>query len=391
MARGCSGVGVGDTAAIGFGVGLLCLVAMALPMARADIILLDEYWSPEIVENDVVATEVDTVVTKDPTEARTGECSAKLSNATGWPNVRFRTAAKVTLASLPPGDTEARLWYRTDKWTGSWRLEVWAFHHEAAPAPVRVLSADLDAGGPGGALLADDRWHQAAGVVEEAEGYEQMPKDVPLATYVWLAPASGWGVAHTTYVDRAELVVVDGPLAGNPAPPPVRKVRPRPGAQQAKEGWVWFEAEDAAENNVPPGGVFLPDNAVEQEVLSNGFWVQHHNAPAMAAFWEVNVAEAGTCSLWCRGGGATFRWRWNGGRWGLCTEESGWVNPVKMDDFAQGPTLVSWICLGQVDVAKGMHMLEVEGIEGEPQVNLDCWLLTKGPFVPDGRRKPDGT
>ena len=94
------------------------LLAGAAAPARASVVLLDELWTPEITVNGVRVTEVDTEATGDPTQAVAGYFSAKLENETGAPNVRFRNAATVRPADLPPDQTEARLWYRTDKWNG---------------------------------------------------------------------------------------------------------------------------------------------------------------------------------------------------------------------------------------------------------------------------------
>ncbi|MBI2300619.1 MAG: hypothetical protein HYU66_17055 [Armatimonadetes bacterium] len=72
----------------------LAALLLAWP-GSADTVLLDEVWSPEIMVNDVVATEIDTVQTGDPSMARSGEFSIKLENLTGFPNVRFRSATVV--------------------------------------------------------------------------------------------------------------------------------------------------------------------------------------------------------------------------------------------------------------------------------------------------------
>ena len=96
----------------------------AAKLACASIVLLDEYWSPEITLGDVAVSEVDTAATDDPTQAVAGYFSAKLENMFDAPNVRFRNAATVRPADLPPDETEARLWYRTDEWNGRMALEV---------------------------------------------------------------------------------------------------------------------------------------------------------------------------------------------------------------------------------------------------------------------------
>ena len=115
---------------------LFVVITMAIAFissAAADMVLLDEYWTQEIVNNGVEVTEIDTLETGDPTQAKSGECSALLGNEWGWPGVRFRGAARVVLSEIPPGDSEARVWYRTNGWDGKWRLEIWTYHRTVPP------------------------------------------------------------------------------------------------------------------------------------------------------------------------------------------------------------------------------------------------------------------
>ena len=167
------------------GVCMICagLLAAVSGEARSEsVVLLDEYWAPEIAVNDVVSTETDTQATGDKTQAKSGEFSVQLANKTGFPNIRFRGATSILLNQLPLDDTEARLWYRTDHWTGAWRMEVWVWHESLEGAPVKVLEADLNAGGPGGALVADDQWHQAKGRVRKGPDYGRVPQEERMAT-----------------------------------------------------------------------------------------------------------------------------------------------------------------------------------------------------------------
>jgi hypothetical protein len=215
-----------------------------------------------------------------------------------------------------------------------------------------------------------------------------MPQDLNLVTYVWLAPTSGWGVAHTTYVDRIEAVVIWGDKAGQAAPEPARRVRPNPGAQTDGPGWVWFEGEDAIESNVPPGGVFAPFNVAEQGLLSNGWWMQHHSMKDRTATWEVNVPEAGTYTFWSRGLGSNFDWAWDDGEWRHYVAGFERVNEVKIRDHDVGELSVSWTDLGKVELSAGKHKLRFRGVEPDDAMGFDAWLLTTKPFRPNGADKP---
>lgn len=364
--------------------------ALALGVAHADIILLDEYWSPEIIANDVVATEVDAQETGDPAEAKFGECSAKLENLSGSPNVRFRGAAALTLASVPPGDSELSVWYRTDGWTGTWRGQVWAWHSGLTDAPVLVLEAKLDGGGQNGQLIGDDQWHEARGTLAAAGKHEATPKDAIMsAVYFWLVPDGGWDVRHRTYIDCVSIEVVAGDQKGKPAPPPARRIRPNPGAQTDGPGWVWFEGEDAFEHNVPTGGAALPQTEAQQALLSNGTWLSHHAVPDLQAQWEITVPEDGRYAFWCRGQGAPFRWRWDNGAWQECPADAPWTDLVQFQDHGgYGWMELAWVCLGQADLTRGRHVLGVINTPDDESVGFDCWLLTRGEFTPRGATKP---
>ncbi len=277
-------------------VGTVCAQEKEAPApgaATGGIVLLDEYWAPEITVNDVVVTEVDAEQAGDPTQAVSGHFSALLRNDKGFPNVRFRGAPRVVLADIPLEGSEARIWYRTDAWNGKWRLELW-FYASGAPGPAKAFEAALDAGGPGGTLIPDDRWHQARGPLVTAQDYDLLSiAKEPMACYVWLAPDGGWDVKHRTFVDRIEVATTAGRLAAEPMIPPVEHVRPTPGAQTAGPGFVWWEAEDAVEHSFPPGGAMGPNNAREQRKLSNGMWLQYHNCAGLRARWKVQVADPG--------------------------------------------------------------------------------------------------
>ena len=90
--------------------------------------------------------------------------------------------------------------------------------------PALALRAFLDGGGENGALIADDEWHEARGVHTETPDCERMPKDIPLVAYVWLRPTEGWDIAHTTYIDRVEVLVSDAVDEGEPAPEAARRI-----------------------------------------------------------------------------------------------------------------------------------------------------------------------
>jgi hypothetical protein len=354
----------------------------------ADLVLLDESWVPEIVLNEVTVAEIDAAGTGNAEDAKSGEVAAVLTNQTGAPNVRFRAAAMVTLDTVPLPASEVRLWYRTDAWDGRWRLEVWVHADGLTPEPVQALGAVLYGGGAGGRLLADDQWHQATGPLVAAAAYAGLPKDRPLTTYVWLVPVDGWGTPHRTLVDRCEI---GSPGTPTTAPAPLRRIRPRPGAQTVGAGWVWWEAEDATRHDFPPGGAYAPFTREQQEKLSNGDWLQWHDCAGHRAAWKVAVAEAGTYALWMRGSGpdGPLQLRWDGTDWRvLHPADLEPIDEMLVHDRGDWKLQVGWFRLGDVELAVGSHTLDLTGLPDAGGVAIDCWLLTRGPFTPQGRRQP---
>jgi hypothetical protein len=370
-------------------VATVALLAGAAAPARASVVLLDEYWSPEVMVNGVKVTEVDTEATGDPTQAVAGYYSAKLQNEKGWPNVRFRNAAGMGATGLLPDQTEARLWYRTDKWNGKWNMQIWIFS-AAAGQPVHVLTAELDGGGEGGRLIADDRWHQARGMLKKGPDFDRVPATkANEACYVWLAPSEAWDVAHTTYVDRIEVINVAGPHQGEAPPAPAGRVHLTPGAQTIAPGLVMWEGEDAIESTFPPDGLYVPTSADQQRLLSNGAWLQHLSAEGAKAAWKVNVADAGSYALWTRGfwykGG--FRWRVDEGDWhtsGPDRKVTAAVKYLDSDPEAWGiaALMIGWTPLGQAELPAGEHRLQIECMEDATGFGFDCFVLAHDAFVP---------
>jgi hypothetical protein len=365
---------------------LLALLLAA--SARSDVVLLDEYWAPEIQVADTGVVEIDAEEMGDPALARSGTVSARLQNLTGAPNVRFRGSSPITLAEIPPGQSEVSLWYRTDGWDGTWRLAIWAYHEP--PAPVQALEALLDGGGAGGRLVADGEWHQARGILRKGTDYDGLPQDVQLVSYVWLTPEGGWNTPHVTLIDRAEITVVDGPLRGRPAPEPPRRVRPEPGRVTAGEGWLWWEAEDATDHDVPAGGAFQASTSEQQELLSGAAWLQYQPDLEWSATWEIDVPEDSRYVLWSRNMGFDFVWSWDDDEPQVCNAETPRVEWVLLRRQGGAEIELTWACLGEIELTKGKHTLHAAApADGEKGVGLDCWFLTSSPLAPRGAEKPD--
>ena len=166
-------------------------------------------------------------------------------------------------------------------------------------------------------------------------------------------------------------------------------MRSRPGRQVNAPGLILWEGEDTIGSDLLPGGLYVPNHAEQQGLLSNGSWLNAIQARGKAGAWQVRVAEAGTYDLWLRGFWyeGSFRWQFDGGRWhtsGPDRKTHAEVKYVESDKEAWGISAltVGWTNLGKVQLTAGEHRLEV--VCGDDAVGhaFDCWVLAKEPFVP---------
>jgi hypothetical protein len=47
-----------------------------------------------------------------------------------------------------------------------------------------------------------------------------------------------------------------------------------------------------------------------------------------------------------------------------------------------------WACLGEVKLSAGQHSFDLVGLPDAGGIAIDCWLLTRQAFAPDGLRRP---
>jgi hypothetical protein len=360
-------------------------VALLVPAiaSTADIVLLDEFWTPELQVTEVRAEEIDALVTGVADQTSSGEFSLRLTNEAGAPSIRVAGATRLALAEIPVEESDAVIHYRTDSWNGTWRLEIWVHDHGVTAIPVKVLEASLDAGDAGGALVADDGWHEARGVLRATGEYDSIPQDDWCSVYVWLVPESGWDVPHTTYVDLVEIDVLTGPSSESRRAP-AHRVRPSPGAYTVGNGWVWIEGENAVSPIDPGVHAHRIDYADRQALLSGGDWAEY--APGnTAASYEFKPPEPGEYTLWCRGclGPGVFRWRIGEGEWREVSS-TGVLDRVMFRDWMGA----WWFTVGKVNLVSEPVALEIDGRASREAAAIDCWLFTRHDQVPRGAQKP---
>ncbi len=155
-----------------------------------------------------------------------------------------------------------------------------------------------------------------------------------------------------------------------------------PGAQIEGPDVVWWEGENAVEPQSVPADMFLPRDAVAQQVLSNGAWTHKHRKTNMdPVHYKVKLPQEANYTFWARGyfKQGSFRWRWDEGDYHTSAPD---LNVSNWAMLLGNWLPVGWARLGQQQLSAGEHTLEVEPIEAPLGLGFDCFVLARAAFVP---------
>ncbi len=154
---------------------------------------------------------------------------------------------------------------------------------------------------------------------------------------------------------------------------------------------VWLEGE-AATATAP----LAASGWGRTDYLSGRKWLTATGpvpAAGATASWPFTAQAAGRYDVWARVGFAgdfsPFRWRVAGRPWVDVPGDAPPLDLGAVDDA----TPVGWVKAGSIDLAGGPHTLEFNvprPAAGPPRFALDAVCLVRGPFHPDGPRKPGG-
>lgn len=161
----------------------------------------------------------------------------------------------------------------------------------------------------------------------------------------------------------------------------------------AADGFVWWEAETAAETNFPRQ-TWLSAAGLQGkgEQLSGGQWLTNdgkRQGAAGYAKYTVSVPADGEYDLWTRKfwKHGPFQWKFDGGAWTQCSRDCVLADTTPLITNV----CANWVHLGKVKLARGEHRYELELAAGpgeELTAAFDCFLLTPQPFTPRGKLKP---
>ncbi len=162
--------------------------------------------------------------------------------------------------------------------------------------------------------------------------------------------------------------------------------------------YVWVEAEQPAYANAK----FEVEAMGRAQLLSGGKWLRRSldkNAARSAVPKEgfllrygFGVPQAGEYEVWARVGfewvRAPLEWRINNAPWREVSSSEQTTNVMQLAPWVE----VAWLKLGTANLRAGPATLEIRyrkpGPDGRMLMALDCFALTLGKFVPEGRLKP---
>jgi len=160
------------------------------------------------------------------------------------------------------------------------------------------------------------------------------------------------------------------------------------------EGYVWWEGEAAVKTNFPKQcGLSKSTLGKKADLLSEGDWLcsdgKRTTAEPLSAMYNVNVPSGGAYHFWARKfwKHGPFEYRFDSQAWQTCAADVALADGVSLAQFISA----NWVALADVDLKAGAHTFELRLLakEGEAATAaFDCFLLTQGAFVPNGKTKP---
>lgn len=158
--------------------------------------------------------------------------------------------------------------------------------------------------------------------------------------------------------------------------------------------YVWWEGENPVETNFPKS-TWFSTGAISQtkDRLSNQQWLTNEGertGPESYARYKVPIPESGDYDLWVRKfwKHGPFRWRFGDQEWRIVGRDVALADDVSLAQFVG----VNWVSIGPVSLDQGEIEFEIRLLADQGEsltAGFDCFLLTRLPFVPRGKLKPD--
>lgn len=165
-------------------------------------------------------------------------------------------------------------------------------------------------------------------------------------------------------------------------------------ADDLPAGLIWVEGEDAMAREVTPHGWY---DSVKTESLSGGAWLSHFDpAKVGQASFKLEVASSGEYVFWLRANplAATLSYR--------IDDSEAWqaVNFNRPDrgraniasDNKPDLRFIAWCKVATLQLSEGSHTISFRmHSKAQNHGGIDCFVLTRIPFVPSGITRPSAT
>lgn len=157
------------------------------------------------------------------------------------------------------------------------------------------------------------------------------------------------------------------------------------------EDVIWIEGESATRRQVVNHPWY--GNAIKRGPLSGGDWLSHFdNAQEGSATYAFDVLKGGDYSFWVRSNPVQLGadWQLDGGAWKPLDKAGALGQQNLADDDKPDLRFIAWIPAGGVKLAEGRHTLSFKfrGNGGPRHGVVDCFVLSRIPFSPQGASKP---
>lgn len=157
----------------------------------------------------------------------------------------------------------------------------------------------------------------------------------------------------------------------------------------AADDFIWVEGESAISNSMTGHGWY---DSVKKTELSAGNWLSNFRGGEQpVASYEIDAVEAGAHELWVRANPiqAAMSIRVNGGVWEPISFDKREQNLNIASDGKPDVRFVAWMKSGSVSLREGINAVEIRfESKNNNHGGLDCFVLSKSPFFPQGARKP---
>ena len=152
---------------------------------------------------------------------------------------------------------------------------------------------------------------------------------------------------------------------------------------------IWIEGEAATRATVARSPWWY--DQVKKDVLSGNDFISNFGKSEGLAEYEFEAIEADTYTFWIRANSlaTSLSWQLDNGEWQLVDfkEKRGEQNIAA--DSKPDLRFIAWVKPGQVKLTAGKHVMKFKfHSKSDNHGSLDCFVLTRIPFIPNGAAKP---